>query len=386
MHLGGLDMGLTKCILGHYLELCSNKNTDLVYGIDDVRGVNNLKQLMTTKADLNGRDLSKFQIVNPGEFVFNHRTSRNGSKFSIAYNDGDKPIICTEDYVVFKIRDDCKKILNARWLYMFFNRPEFDRFVIINSWGSSTEFYNWEDIQAIGLELPSLLIQRKYANVYNAMLENQKSYERGLDDLKLVCDAYIENLRKYMPCEGIEKYITQKSDKNNEKTIDFVMGLSTKKEFREAQSRVNRDELGKYKIVNPGDFAFVPTTDTWKVLAFALNTFQKDLVVSPIYEVFSVDTDFLIPEYLAMWLSRQEFDRYARFHSWGSARENFSYEDMKNVQIPIPSIENQKSIVNIFKAYKERIAINEKLKAQIKDICPILIKGSIEEARKAKEA
>ena len=87
MHLGGLDMGLTKCILGHYLELCSNKNTDLVYGIDDVRGVNNLKQLMTTKADLNGRDLSKFQIVNPGEFVFNHRTSRNGSKFSIAYND-----------------------------------------------------------------------------------------------------------------------------------------------------------------------------------------------------------------------------------------------------------------------------------------------------------
>lgn len=379
-------MGLTKCILGHYLELCSNKNTDLVYGIDDVRGVNNLKQLMTTKADLNGRDLSKFQIVNPGEFVFNHRTSRNGSKFSIAYNDGDKPIICTEDYVVFKIRDDCKKILNARWLYMFFNRPEFDRFVITNSWGSSTEFYNWEDIQAIGLELPSLLIQRKYANVYNAMLENQKSYERGLDDLKLVCDAYIENLRKYMPCEGIGKYITQKSDKNNEKTIDFVMGLSTKKEFREAQSRVNRDELGKYKIVNPGDFAFVPTTDTWKVLAFALNTFQKDLVVSPIYEVFSVDTDFLIPEYLAMWLSRQEFDRYARFHSWGSARENFSYEDMKNVQIPIPSIEDQKSIVNIFKAYKERIAINEKLKAQIKDICPILIKGSIEEARKAKEA
>ena len=153
-------MGLTKCVLGHYLELCSNKNTDLVYGIDDVRGVNNLKQLMTTKADLNGRDLSKFQIVNPGEFVFNHRTSRNGSKFSIAYNDGNKPIICTEDYVVFKIRDDCKKILNARWLYMFFNRPEFDRFVITNSWGSSTEFYNWEDIQAIGLELPPLLIQR----------------------------------------------------------------------------------------------------------------------------------------------------------------------------------------------------------------------------------
>lgn len=379
-------MGLTKCILGHYLELCSNKNTDLVYGIDDVRGVNNLKQLMTTKADLNERDLSKFQIVNPGKFVFNHRTSRNGSKFSIAYNDGDKPIICTEDYVVFKIRDDCKEVLNARWLYMFFNRPEFDRFVITNSWGSSTEFYNLEDIKSIEIKLPPLWVQQKYVDVYNAMLENQKSYERGLRDLKIVCDAYIEDLRRDTHCELIGRYITQKNDRNTDKSIDCVMGLSTKKEFREAQSRVNRKELGNYKIVNHGDFAFVPTTDTWKVLAFALNTFEKELVVSPIYEVFSVDKVKLVPEYLAMWLAREEFDRYARFHSWGSARENFSFDDMRNVQIPIPDISIQKAIVDIYNAYKERKVINEKLKTQIKDICPILIKGSIEEARQAKEA
>lgn len=379
-------MGLTNCILGHYLELCSNKNTDLVYGIDDVRGVNNLKQLMSTKADLNGRDLSKFQVVNPDEFVFNHRTSRNGSKFSIAYNDSNDSIICTEDYVVFKIRDDCKKILNARWLYMFFNRPEFDRYVITNSWGSSTEFYNWEDIKSIEIELPPFSIQRKYADVYNAMLANQQSYERGLEDLKLVCDAYIENLRREMPCEPIGQYIIQKNDRNADKSIDFVMGLSTKKEFREAQSRVNRNELGNYKIVNHGDFAFVPTTDTWKVLAFALNTFEKDLVVSPIYEVFSVDKTKLLPKYLAIWLSREEFDRYARFHSWGSARENFSFDDMRNVQIPILDISIQKVIVDIYNIYKERKVINEKLKAQIKDICPILIKGSIEEARKTKKA
>lgn len=67
------------------------------------------------------------------------------------------------------------KNIECKVVIYVFNRPEFDRFVITNSWGSSTEFYNWEDIQAIGLELPSLLIQRKYANVYNAMLENQKA-------------------------------------------------------------------------------------------------------------------------------------------------------------------------------------------------------------------
>ena len=86
-------MASTKCKLGSYIELRENTNADLSYGIPDVRGVNNLKELMPTKADLNGRDLSKFQIVYPGEFVFNHRTSRNSSKFSIAYNDGAKPVI-----------------------------------------------------------------------------------------------------------------------------------------------------------------------------------------------------------------------------------------------------------------------------------------------------
>lgn len=189
-----------------------------------------------------------------------------------------------------------------------------------------------------------------------------------------------------MPCEALGKFMVQKNDRNSDKTIDFVMGLSTQKEFREAQSRVNREELGKYKIVNPGDIAFVPTTDTWKVLAFALNTYEKDVVVSPIYEVFSVDKNKLLPEYLAMWLSRVEFDRYARFHSWGSARENFSFEDMSNVCIPVPDIDIQKLIVDIYTVYKERKEINERLKVQTKDICPILIKGSIEEARKTKEA
>ena len=372
-------MALNKCTLGEHIELREIVNSDLSFGINSVRGVNNLKFLMSTKADLNGRDLSKFQIVYPGEFVFNHRTSRNGSKFSIARNNEDSPIICTEDYVVFRVKECSRTILMAEWLYMFLDRSEFDRYVITNSWGSSTEFYNWEDLCAVELELPSLSIQQKYVDIYNAMVANQQSYERGLEDLKLVCDGYIEDLRRKMPCEKIGQYIQQKNERNSDKCIDFVMGLSTKKEFREAQSRVNRDELGNYKIVNPYDIAFVPTTDTWKVLAFAVNRFDRSLVVSPIYEVFSVDQTKLLSQYLAIWLSRKEFDRYARFNSWGSARENFSFEDMRDVKIPIPDIEVQKSIVDIYNAYIMRKEINEQLKIQIKDICPILIQGSLEE-------
>ena len=108
------------------------------------------------------------------------------------------------------------------------------------------------------------------------------------------------------------------------------------------------------------------------------------LVVTSVNEVFSTNEEKLLPEYLIMFLNRAEFDRYARYHSWGSARETFTWDDFIKVQIPIADIEVQKSIVDIYKVYKERKEINEKLKAQIKDICPILIKGSIEEGRTIK--
>ena len=97
-------MALNKHKLGEFIELLDKRNTELVYGPDDVRGVNNLKLLMPTKVDISNRNLTKFQIVSPGDFVFNHRTSRNGSKFSIAHNDSATPVICTEDYVVFRIK------------------------------------------------------------------------------------------------------------------------------------------------------------------------------------------------------------------------------------------------------------------------------------------
>ena len=164
------------------------------------------------------------------------------------------------------------------------------------------------------------------------------------------------------------------------------MGVSTSKEFREPTSKVNRNELSNYKIVRPRQISFVQTTHNEKVFAYAFNNTEDDIVVTSVNEVFSVDEDKLLPEYLCVFFNRTEFDRYARFHSWGSARETFTWDDLVKVEIPIADMKTQKSIADIYKAYKERKAINEKLKAQIKDICPILIKGSIEEARKAKEA
>lgn len=374
-------MGLSKCKLGKYIELREITNADYSFDIESVRGVNNLKQLMPTKADLNGRDLSKFQIVYPDEFVFNHRTSRNGSKFSIAYNDSNKPVICTEDYVVFRIREEARTELSPEWLYMFFNRAEFDRYVIINSWGSSTEFYNWEDLCEVEVELPLLCVQQKYVDIYNSMVANQQAYERGLEDLKLTCDGYIEDLRRKMPCEKIGRYIERHDIRNGKNGSKNVMGISTSKQFREPTSKVNKNELANYKVCYPRQIGFVQTTHNEKVFTYAFNNTKEDIVVSSVNEVFSTQEDKLYPEYLCMFFNRTEFDRYARFHSWGSARETFTWNDLIEVKIPIPDIAIQKSIAEMYTVFNKRKKINEQLKAQIKNICPILIRGSLEEGK-----
>lgn len=373
-------MALTKYKLGILLQLPDTRNENLQFGIHNVKGISIQKKFIETKADMTGVSLAPYYIVEPDDFAYVTVTSRNGGKISLAHNSTQNAYIVSSSYVVFRVKRE--DLLLSEFLFIYFNRPEFDRYARFNSWGSARETFTWEDMCDIELDLPSIEIQQKYVDIYKAMVANQKSYEQGLDDLKLVCDAYIEDLRRKMPCEKIGQYLKQQNTRNTAKSIDYVMGLSTKKEFRKPQSRVNKKELSNYKIVHPFEFAYVPTTDTWKVLAFSYNSFGKDLVVSPVYEVFSVNKDRLLPEYLAMWLSRTEFDRYARFYSWGSARENFSYEEMENVCIPIPDINIQQDVVNIYNSYLKRKTINEKLKEQIKNICPILIKGAMEEGQK----
>lgn len=377
-------MGLTKYKLGELIELVLKTNSELRYGPDDVRGMTITKEIIPTKADVTGTDLSKFLVVSPGEFIYNPRT--HGKRIGFGYNNTDDTFIISWNNIAFKVKASMKDVVLADYLFLHFKRDEWDREACFQSWGSSTEVFSWETLCDMEVDLPPLPIQQKYVDIYNALIVNQQSYERGLEDLKLVCDAYIEDLRRKMPCKPIGPYIERHDVRNGPNGTKNVMGVSTAKEFREPTSKVNRNELDNYKVVKPRQISFVQTTHNEKVFAYAFNNTDEDIVVTSVNEVFSVDEDKLLPEYLSMFFNRTEFDRYARFHSWGSARETFTWDDLIKVEIPIADITVQKSIADIYKVYKERKGINEKLKAQIKDICPILIKGSIEEARKTKEA
>ena len=131
------------------------------------------------------------------------------------------------------------------------------------------------------------------------------------------------------------------------------------------------------KTIN--EFLFEPFVAAVEGRNYAFNNTKEDIVVSSVNEVFSTQEDKLYPEYLCMFFNRTEFDRYARFHSWGSARETFTWNDLIEVKIPIPDIAIQKSIAEMYTVYNKRKKINEQLKAQIKNICPILIRGSLED-------
>lgn len=377
-------MALTKCKLGEWLELREVCNEDLAYDVDRVRGVNNAKKLMPTKSDLAGRDLSKFQIVSPGDFVFNHRTSRNGEKFSIAYNDTAEDVICTEDYVVFRVSEKGRGKIVPEWLYMYFNRPEFDRYVITNSWGSSTEFFNWEDLCAVEIDFPPVSVQSKYVAVYNAMKANVESYEHGLDDLKLSCDAVVEELRRKKKSECIGKYLCLGEERNGSRfTLEDVRGISIKKEFIPTKADMDGVSLRSYLVVRPDAFAYVPVTSrNGGKITLALNDDPKPHIVSSAYVSFSTDHAKLQAGYLMAYFMRNEFDRYARFNSWGSARETFAWEDMREVEIPIVNLEVQKSVAGLLSTYRKRKVILERLKSQIAGLCPVLIKGSLDEGKR----
>lgn len=241
---------------------------------------------------------------------------------------------------------------------------------------------DWEVFCDIELDLPPISVQQKYVDIYNAMVENQKAYECGLDDLKLVFEGYVENLKKRVPCEKIGTYLIE-SDKRNDigLQIEAVRGLATSKKLILTKADLDGVGLTNYKVMLPRQIAYVPDTSRrGDKVSLGFNDTEDSFLVSSISIVFSTKRENLLPEYLMLFLTRSEFDRYARFNSWGSARETFSYNDMCDVEIPIPDISIQKAISEIYEAYIERKKINELLKERTKNICPILIKGSLNEA------
>lgn len=159
------------------------------------------------------------------------------------------------------------------------------------------------------------------------------------------------------------QFIRQVDVRNSEGKEENLLGVSVQKKFIPSIANTVGTDFKKYKVVKKGQFTYIPDTSRrGDKIGIALLEDYEEGLVSNVYTVFEIiDEKQLIPEYLMLWFSRPEFDRYARFKSHGSVREVMDWDEMCKVELPVPPYEKQKEIVDGYKAITERIALKQKI-------------------------
>ena len=289
-------------------------------------------------------------------------------------------LLISSIYIVFSVKND--NHLDPWYLFMYFNRPEFDRYSRFHSWGSARETFNWEDMCDIDIELPDLPTQQKYVDIYKAMVANQQSYERGLEDLKLTIDIELDSIKHSSPVRPVGDLLREIDVRNTDGSIEEVQGINIFKQFMPSVADTHGVNLRNYKVVKKGQFAYSGMqTGRDECIRIALYSGEEPIIISPAYSVFETKDKSVLKEYIMMWFSREQSDRRGWFMSDASIRTNLDLERFYEIKIPVPDTKLQAALVELYSAYLSRRNIREKLKTQIKEICPILIKGSLEDIK-----
>lgn len=369
--------GIKWVRLGDYIEQCDERNTSLKYSSSDVMGMTITKDIIPTKANIEGNDLSKFKIVAPDEFIFNPRT--HGKRIGLGLNNTNKSFLISWNNIAFKIVHTLK--LLPIYLYLYLNRGEWDRYACFNSWGSSTEVFSWMELCRMIIPLPSVVEQQKVVNAWRAFREIKEQNEAKAAPLMQLCQSYIQELKHKYPMQEIGPYIEEYDERNSNEAygLDDVRGISIEKKIIDTKANMDGVKLSPYKVFRPNTFCYVTITSrNGEKITLSLNNDNRCYIVSSSYITFRINQeDQILPRFLYLWFCRPEFDRYARFNSWGSAREAFSFEDMKRCKVPLPPIEVQQAIVNIYKCANEAKQIAEEADRLSREVCPALLQHVI---------
>lgn len=361
--------------LGDYIEQCDERNVEGRYALENVRGISTDKVFIPTKANMDGVSLNSYKVVNTGCFAYVADTSRRGDKIALALNLTLNPYLISSIYITFRTRNN--NDLLPEYLFLLLSRSEFDRYARFNSWGSARETFDWSELYRVEIPLPSIEMQRELVDTYNGFKSLAEQNEALIPRLSAVCQAYIVDCRAKYPSVPLGKYIEQLDKRNSygALTIADVQGISTDKCFIPTKANMDGVSVLSYKIVAPSEFVYVADTSRrGDKMALALNSSDKDILVSSIYTVFrSIDKSILLPEYLFLLFNRPEFDRYTRFNSWGSARETFDWNEMCRVQIPLPPIDVQQAIVDVYHCMERAKQIATTAREKLKTLCPALV-------------
>lgn len=364
--------------LGDYIEQfrqkCAN-NKAIVSGID----IN--KRFIPTRANLDGTDISGYYLVPPTFFACNLMHIGRDERIPIAYNDTDKDLVVTSAYYVFHIKQDkCDEILNE-YLYIIFSNKEIDRLTWFYTDSSIRGNLKENRFLDIEIPLPSVAEQQKVVNAWRAFREIKEQNEAKAAPLMQLCQSYIQELKHKYPMQEIGPYIEEYDERNSNEAygLDDVRGISIEKKIIDTKANMDGVKLSPYKVFRPNTFCYVTITSrNGEKITLSLNNDNRCYIVSSSYITFRINQeDQILPRFLYLWFCRPEFDRYARFNSWGSAREAFSFEDMKRCKVPLPPIAVQQAIVNIYKCANEARQIAEEADRLSREVCPALLQHVI---------
>lgn len=375
-----MEYGVTKVYqgaplvkLGELLEIVDELNTT---GLRlPFFGVNKDKQFMPTIANTDGLNPTKYKIIRKNRFVFSGMQTGRDMCIRFALYTKDQPVLLSPAYTLLKVVDE-DKIL-PEYLHLYFLSTERDRLGAFYSDASvraNLELYRFFQIT---IPLPAIEVQRKYVAAYRSLQQLAEQNEAIITPLQEACNAFLAKIKKEYPFVPIGEYIEIDEEKNiyNNLKVDSIRGLATSKQLISTKANMAGVSLTSYKIMRPSTIAFVSDTSRRAdKISLAYNQTNQSFLLSSISTIFkSSNLEKLDIAFLYLWFCRPEFDRFARYNSWGSARETFSWDDMQRVKIPLAPIEVQRSIVALYNCAEEARAIAEEAREQLKNLAPAMV-------------
>lgn len=359
--------------LGDYIEMRHENNSSLKYGVELIEGINNKGEFQTTKALTEDINLKPYKVVRHGDIVYNPSRLNIGS---LAYRIGEMCIV-SHLYQVFHVKEEFKSVLLAEYLTLFLRRNEFYRYVDYDNFGSQRAEYNLRKLGELMIPLPPIEEQQKIVNAWQSLREVKEQNEAIATPLMQVCQSYIQELRHEYESVEIGSFLTQ-SDVNNKDGkygINELRGVTSSGIFDKTKANTAGLKFDKYKVVVKGQFAYNPSRISLGSIALCV---EEKCIISPMYIVFGINNeDLIMPSFLNLWFMRKEFKRSTSFFVSGSVRDTFDYKAMCNVKIPLPPIEVQRAIVNIYNCANEAKQIAVETDRMSREVCSALIQHAI---------
>lgn len=366
--------------IGQLIRLIDNRNTDNAVTL--LLGMNIKKEFMPSVANTSGTDLSKYKIIEKNQFAYSSMQTGRDETIRVALYTRNEPAIISPAYSVFEVIDSSEIL--PEFIMMWFLRPESDRYGWFISDASVRASLDWERFCEIQIPVPSINEQKRYVSLYEGLMKNQKCYEDSLSDLNTICDLTIGLLKKEIKSDQfIGRYVHKIDVRNQDKSIDNVLGMNVQKTFMPSVANTSETDLSKYKVIKKGQFAYsamqVGRDETIRV---ALYSDDIPAIISPAYTVFEVtNSEEILPEFLMMWFRQPEFNRYGWFISDSSVRASLEWDRFCEINIPVPDINTQKGIITFYHALETRKQLNEKLKETIRPLCPVLMQGVMKDLK-----